>query len=91
MVKMYKIPVVLTKSNEFGEVLYDAQGVGDNWDLMSNVYENEQDALKDIAKQLTTAYQEEFNNFGKIDIPSDESVDLEDNQVLKHVGIALNV
>ena len=90
MSKTYRIPVIVTKSDDFGDIYYDAQGTGEYWDIMSDVYKTADEALKDIYNQIKPVLQQDINNYDKLFVGKVEDISLEDNQKIKFLEIRLD-
>ena len=91
MKKIFKVPVIVTKSDEFGEVLYDAQGTGEYWDIMSDEYYTSKEALKDIYNQLLPVLQKDLLEFKDLSINGSEFIDVQDNQKIAYLDFELDV
>ena len=91
MKKLFKVPVIVTKSDDFGEVLFDAQGTGEYWDIMSNEYETAKEALEDIFKQLLPVLQEDLSTYKELIITNESDILVEDNQKIAYLDFSLEV
>ena len=91
MKKVFKVPVIVTKSNDFGEVLYDAQGTGEYWDIMSDEYDTASGALEDLYNQLKPILQDDLSRFRGLFLSKDEDLVLEENQRLAYLEFELEV
>ena len=89
--KVFKLPVVVTREQSFGEYTFKAEGVGDYWDVDSEEHDNLDATLSDIQKQLQKKYQEEEDSFGLDDfeIPKEKDIDLFIDQKVKYVTIKI--
>ena len=90
MKEVFKVPVILTKSDDFGEVLYDAQGTGEYWDIMSDVYETPVKALNDIHKLLLPILQTDLDTYKQLFLTKEEDIFLDKNQKVVYLGFELN-
>lgn len=90
MIKLFKVPVVVTKE-DFPDITYKAEGVADYWDVHSAEHENLEDALNDIKKQLQKKYQHDADTWGEVEIEKDDDIDLDENQKLFTIEIEINM
>lgn len=91
--KIFKLPVVVTRGESFGEYVFKAEGVGDYWDISSDEHDNLDATLADIQKKLQKKYQDEEDTFGLDDfeIPKEKEIDLFIDQKVKYVTIKIKV
>ncbi len=90
MNKTFAVPVVLNK-NDFFDVTYEAEGIANYWDIKSNEYDNEQDALNDIKNKLQKKFQKDADDWGEIEIETEDDLDLDDSQKLVNVEIVIKL
>ncbi len=90
MKKKFLVPVIVTKE-DFPDITYVAEGVADYWEIHSEEYDNLEDALKDIKRQLQKNFQHDADTWGEVEIEKDDDIELDDNQKLFTVEIEINM
>ena len=89
--RTYKLPVVVTRQEHFGEYSFQAEGIDDYWNIESQKYDTLEKALGDIQGQLQKKYQQEADRIGLDDfeVPNEKEIDLDENQKIKYIKIKI--
>ena len=93
MEKTYRLPVVVTREDDFGEFKFVAEGTGDFWDIKSKEHDNLDDCLNDIQRRIKSELERKADTWGEPEIEEvDESdIELDDDQKIKYIEVTIEI